>query len=385
MNIIYIGVNGFPHGLATIQRQILIAKGLIEQGASCKVISRFGINEDKNQKRKDVYDGIIPFEISAPIPYREKNILKRNINKFIGFVLEFKLFIKYHKKNEYNILLGVRSPLLKTFYYRLISLLLGYKYIIDVNELLGVDEKKFNLNHYIFNLFSSRLCDGMILISDYLIDFYKSRKPTLNYVKAPIICDVNYINSIKPIVNVENYFLYCSSVSYIESIFFVIDAFRKVNNNVELKLIISGDKIKLKKVEDYINKISKSSLISLESNISYIKLLSYYKKAKGLLIPLPETIQHKARFPHKIGEYASSKSAIITNNWGEIPNYFNKTNAFIADRYNIDDFAYQMEQCVISNNNKLVDKAYAIALNNFNYKVVTDKILHLIKDINNEN
>ncbi len=73
-------------------------------------------------------------------------------------------------------MLGVRSPFFTTLYYRILSLILGYKYIIDVNELLGMENKV--LNHRLFNTFSSYLCDGMILISDYLINFYKNKKPS---------------------------------------------------------------------------------------------------------------------------------------------------------------------------------------------------------------
>ncbi|MEO2072878.1 MAG: glycosyltransferase [Zunongwangia sp.] len=382
MNVIYIGSNGFPNGLATIQRQILIAKGLIQNGVMCRVITRFGIRNDKSIQRKGVYDGLVPYICAAPIPYRPKNVFKRNINKILGNVNELILIRKYKKKNQVNVLLGIRSSIIRTFYYRMISILFGFKYIIDVNELLGIEgDDQGNMNHLLFNKYSSKLCDGMILISDYLIRHYKKKKNNLKYVKIPIICDVKGITSINPIVKDDNFLLYCSSISYKESIMFVINSFLKVEGCVKLKLIISGSEHEIQKVEQYISLCSKSHLVSIESDIPYNKLISYYKKAKGLLIPLPETIQHKARFPHKIGEYTSSKSPIISNKWGELSNYFDNTSAYLAEKYDEVEFARLMEECTNSDNADIIKNAYKIALDNFDYNIVSKDIVHLIEEV----
>lgn len=381
MNIIYIGANGFPFGLATIQRQILISKGIIYSGNSCKVISRYGTSNDAGSLRKGLYDNLIPYECAAPKSYRPKGLFARNTNKLLGSLNEVRLIYKNRKKGSLNVMLGIRSSFAKTLYYRIISFLFGFKYIIDVNELLGLEDGRFKLNDYLFNMFSSRLCDGMILISDYLIEFHNERNRNLKFVKAPIICDIKSIENLACIEVDFDYFLYCSSVTYMESIIFVIDAFLKVEKRVELKLIVSGDKREIDKLQCYIKSTSKADIITVESNIPYINLISYYKNAKGLLIPLPETTQHRARFPHKIGEYISSKRPIISNKWGEVSNYFDETNAFLAERYDVDEYAKQMNKCLEKENNEIILKAYLVGLNHFDYPVISRKIIELIQNV----
>ncbi|WP_027585823.1 glycosyltransferase [Prolixibacter bellariivorans] len=378
-NIIYVGSLGFPYGLATIQRQILITRGLIHSGANCRVITRYGTEANKRVLRKGNYENIIPYECAAPKAYRSERFITRNVNKFIGTLNEPRLLAHYKKKGQINVMLGVRSPFFTTLYYRILSLILGYKYIIDVNELLGMENKV--LNHRLFNTFSSYLCDGMILISDYLINFYKNKKPSLKFAKVPIICDVNYIDSIKPITNEQNFILYCSSASYLESIFFVIDSFCITKDKVSLKLIISGKQESIQKVRIYVEKSSKANLITIESNIPYSLLISYYKNANALLIPLPETVQHKARFPHKIGEYAACKSPIISNKWGEISNYLDEKSAFLAKHYNTEEFAEQISKCLNTDTNSLVQNAQKVAANEFDFKIVSKKIITLINRI----
>ncbi len=382
MNILYIGSRAFPNGLATIQRQILIAKGLIELGADCRVITRFPTGSDKSVPKKGIYEDIIPYECAAPKGYRPKGVFSRTFNKFFGFINETYLLWKYKKKNSTNVMLGVRLGFLNTLYYRIISKLFGYIYIIDVNELLGLDgDHGSNLNIKLFNKFSANLCDGLVLISDYLINFYTERKPQLKYVKTPIVCDVDYLQSIKTTKVDGDFFLYCSSSTYLDSIIFVIDSFCKIKENVELRLIISGHKEGVQKAKQYIQGTSKPDLISVESNIPYELLISYYTQAKGLLIPLPETIQHKARFPHKVGEYASSRQPIISNKWGEVDNYFDNNSAFLSEKYDSNEFATQMSKCFNSSNATLVENAYNIAKREFDYKVVSGKIIELINVI----
>ena len=82
MNILYIGSNSFPYGLATTQRQILIAKGLIQSQANCIVITRFGGKKDKSVLRKGIYEGMIPYICAAPIAYSSNFFLLRNIGLF---------------------------------------------------------------------------------------------------------------------------------------------------------------------------------------------------------------------------------------------------------------------------------------------------------------
>ncbi|HEX9007231.1 MAG TPA: glycosyltransferase, partial [Bacteroidota bacterium] len=69
--------------------------------------------------------------------------------------------------------------------------------------------------------------------------------------------------------------------------------------------------------------------------------------AYGLLIPLRPTDQDRARFPHKIGEYCGASRPVITTNIGEIAYRFtNGLNAFVAEHYDLAEYAAAIEDCL---------------------------------------
>ncbi|MBN2521208.1 MAG: glycosyltransferase [Bacteroidales bacterium] len=385
-NVLYIGVNGFPYGMATIQRQLLIAKALTNiQDSSCKVLCRYGVNpKTNNSKRHGIYEEI-EYNYAAPLAYSHNNFTIRTLNKIVGSFNEFFFFLKLRKKNENNVLLSVRTSFIRTIYYKVISIIFGYKYIVDINESLS-DNKNTSFiqktNNILYDKYSSMFCNGIIVISEFLLNHYKEINKKIRIIKIPVICDINKIDNIPTITNSIPYLLYCSSATYFESIKFVVDSFEIINNiNINLFLIISGSNTQMERVKNLIFNSSKKENIILKSNLSYNNLIGHYKGAKALLIPLPETIQHQARFPHKMAEYAASKVPIISNKWGESINYFNNESLFYCEKYNVNEFA-QMINNVVTNsdsyNDMIKENAYSIAKKHFDYLSISEKLIKIL-------
>lgn len=109
-----------------------------------------------------------------------------------------------------------------------------------------------------------------------------------------------------------------------------------------------------------------------------------YKNACGLLIPLRPTVQDRARFPHKIGEYVASGNPVVTTNYGEITKYFKDgESALIARNYDIAEFSRKME-FIISNPEKAQEigwKGKQVGLDNFDYKQYGHRIKEFIDSI----
>ena len=103
---------------------------------------------------------------------------------------------------------------------------------------------------------------------------------------------------------------------------------------------------------DYEKLIRNSNLngyIIIKHNVSNEDLVSIYKSAIGLLIPLnPNRVTEKARFSQKIAEYLSTKTPIVTTLVGDNVMYFkDKENAFITE-YN--PLSISETMCYIANN-----------------------------------
>ena len=118
------------------------------------------------------------------------------------------------------------------------------------------------------------------------------------------------------------------------------------------------------------NYIGDDENIMIISNLLYADLIAHYKSAKALLIPLRNTIQDTARFPHKISEYTASQAVIISTNYGEIQYYFNDgLNAIISDKYSIKMFSAKIDW-VLDNENSLKsikERSYSLGNKYFNY------------------
>ncbi|MDO6470716.1 glycosyltransferase [Maribacter sp. 1_MG-2023] len=377
MNIIYIGANGFPFGMATIQRQLLIAKGFVLQENSCLVLTKFGLlDKQEKLKRKGKIEGV-PYLCASPVPYRPSNFIFRTLNKTLGSVLETFYIVKNRKRNTKNILFSVRTSFISTVYYRLLSFLLGYKYVADINEALG-DNIDASLNDKLFDKYNKHLYDGVLLISDKLMDNYENNIPKL---KIPVICDISKLDEIKKITLDDFNLLYCASASYLETLKFVIEVFEKTILDTNLILIVSGSESQMKQVKQLINHSKKNNNIILKSRIEYSELIGLYKGADLLLIPLPEIEQHKARFPHKIAEYTACKTPFVSNRWGEVINYFNNDNCFLADNYTIDKYVNILNGIIHKPKQNIADKAYEISKNHFDYKVLSTSIDSFLKKI----
>ena len=82
--------------------------------------------------------------------------------------------------------------------------------------------------------------------------------------------------------------------------------------------------------------------IMVFERIPYVNLINLYCNSEALIIPMRNTDQDKARFPHKIGEYCASGKPIITNPVGEVLNYFNASNALLCESYDVNAYSRQM-------------------------------------------
>jgi glycosyltransferase involved in cell wall biosynthesis len=374
-HLVYLGISGFPKGLAAIQRQLLVSKGLSENGWDITILCSGSVHQkESNIPKEGTFEGIYFKYIFSP--YREENFFKRNLQKKISIFFELFELIKLNKKQKIDAVLISNTNI---FWYAVVifltSKILKFKSVLSLVEIYKsrTNIRFFKrINDTLFNKFGLYFFDAYFPISHQLIEHFKDFK--LPYFYFPILVDGKKFdkieaNSVKGI----NY-VFCGAAGYLKTIEYTIKAFEKVNvPNANLILVSNGSSEEIKKIKLLIQNSSKNATIFHEQNLSELELYEYYKNAMALLLPLYSTVQDEARFPHKLGEYLASGNPVITCHVGELKNYLNhKESAFICSPNNVLEFAENMEYVANNPENaKLVgEKGKLICKQNFDYLIL---------------
>jgi glycosyltransferase involved in cell wall biosynthesis len=201
-------------------------------------------------------------------------------------------------------------------------------------------------NDYLFEKYLLRRMKGALPISELLKENFQKIAPGKPILKIPTICDFEKFNVPKKNIE-EEYFLFCGAVEYREIIDFILQAFKLLDESLNIKLYLIASKGTPQQYLDLNQYLKDNHLLQktkIFSNIPYSELVDLYVNASALLIPLRPTKQDAARFPHKIAEYSATGNPILTTNYGEVTHYFKDgENALIADSYDISKFAEKMK------------------------------------------
>lgn len=371
-HLVYLGVSGFPKGLAAIQRQLLVSKGLSENGWDITILCSGSVHQkESNIPKEGTYEGIYFKYIFSP--NREGNFFKRNIQKKISIFFELFELIKLNRKQKIDAVLISNTNI---FWYAVViflaSKILKFKSVLSLVEIYKsrTNIKFFKrINDKLFNKFGLHFFDAYFPISHKLIEHFKNFK--LPYFYFPVLVDCKKFDEIK-VNTVRNInYVFCGAAGYPKTIEFTIKAFEKANvPNANLILVSNGSYEEIKEIKHQIQNSSKNANIFHKINLSESELYEYYKNATALLLPLYSTIQDEARFPHKLGEYLASGNPVITCNVGELKNYLkHKESAFICAPNNVLEFAGNMEY--VANNPEIAklagEKGKLICKENFDY------------------
>ena len=378
MRILFCGISGFPSNRqASVNRYSAIAKTM-ESNNEIIFINRIPIYN------KEDLESNFDFKVidATGTKYRPKSFFKRNFIKTFSPLAELFTIKRLNKESNVDWLNVYTDSFFLSINYYIISKLFGIKTILHYVEKRS-DIETNNLykraNFYLLDKYSIKFFDKIIPISTVLDTYLKDKKVKVPTLVIPSICDFKFIESIKYTKEKkEDFFLFCSSTAYEEVISFVIDSYLKINTNkVKLYLVLNGP------LSEALSSRIKTNNDSIElyKNLDYSDLISLYKNAKALLIPLRNTIQDKARFPQKICEYIASKGIVITTRIGDVSNYFeNEKNTLIASQYSTADFSEKMEW-VLLNESKLIDikeESYRNGLNYFNTSSYNDVIAEFL-------
>jgi glycosyltransferase involved in cell wall biosynthesis len=378
MFIIHLGYSGFPQGNATFKRILLTFKAIKEGGENPLIINKHSVNQVGNSKRINRFQGI-PYVYTSAKTSRPDSFLQRNLNKLSGHLGELGLIAKKRKKIDAAIF--YESSFILLCYYRILSKLFKFKLLIQYVEFRSSLPERQNIfmhfNDILFDSYSFYLCDGIIVISEYLKNRAISKKKSVSYIKVPTICDFDeFRNKLKN--EPGDYLMYCSSIGYFPVIEFIIDLFCKLRESdiYRGRLILAigvGDPNDhfYRKLVIKIKECGYTESIVLKTNVPHLELISLYQEAEFLIVPIRNIPKDIAGFHHKVGEYCAAGKPIISNDLGEMKYYFRDgISAILAPEYTIESYTQKLNE-IINDRDRLASIAEAgrkVGLDNLNYK-----------------
>ena len=381
--IIYVGYPSFPKGLAQVQRQLLIAKGLAEHNCKVLVLNRYGVHSQRETeiKAEGCFEGI-DYKYCSGTPFRPTSFIRRNILKIKGLFVELKTLIKERRKKNANALIITCNNFKGILYYTVLAKILNYTSVVDQVEYWSAQDfgKNRKLDSYLNDRYYGYFSDKSIVISDFLMTKLNENQPGTAAIKIPAICDFSLFEQHKGYVNGSQYFLYCGSAAYFEVIRFVLDAYALIHSTTALVLVISGDLKWIGKVKRYIE-TNNIQQVTIKSNIPYSELVSLYKGSLALLIPLRPNLQDTARFPHKLGEYTASRRPIISSNIGEVKAYFKDgLNAFLCEDFEIEAYSQKMREAIEYPEKRelIASRSFDTGMKDFDYRKNSKELYQFI-------
>lgn len=379
----------FPDGNAATNRVYTFAKGFIENGITAHVICFENGYLDINDGIADGIKYFHPFNQTK----RSKYFIVRRWQKLRKYCNTFKLIRDLNKAEK---IIGINLWTNRLIIQLFIFFLARYFNIKIIHE-----HSEHPLRNYqgpflrktigeIRSYLGTKLCDGIYCISQYLIDFYRTRGVAQKrLLLVPSTVDTGrFKNAYNPPLSFQ-YILYCGSLTIVkDGVNILIESFNKIAANhpgIHLVLIGKGD---LPEEELGIRNLVKGleihHRIHLLGQLSRTEIPTYLCNAKILALARPKSLIADAGFPSKLTEYLSTGNPIVVTRVGEIPLFLkDQENAFLCDSDSIQAFADSLE-FVLSNYEfakKVGKKGMELTATIFNYNFQARRMMDFIRTL----
>lgn len=380
MNIVFVGLSGVPYSKRACDSRLESVANLLSNTEDVVILNRYSA---KKRETNDV--GLVSKVVLQEI------IESRSTPNFVTIIL-FLISILYepfvlfsiHRKRRIDFLHLYSGHFFDFVFYYIISRLLGAKVAYEYVELRSEKITHPNLYHRVNNWLCEKygpyFWDSCIVISDFLKQEVKRVNPKLPVIKVTPLCDFDQFESNEQEVEIkEPYMMFCGSAGYFDVVKMIIDSYNKSVSKCKRKLllILRGSDEQIKKVRKYDNSII------IMSDLSYDRLIAYYKHAFALLIPLRETLEDAARFPNKVCEYTASHGLIVTTDFGEMKCFFHDgKNAVVANAFRVDSLVKCLDD--IENGKydlcRIKDNSFQTGIENFSIQAYREKLPTFLKD-----
>lgn len=341
MNVIFLDCTqnyGYQFSAANTKVEMM-ARGLSQNGATITILNGLGGMLGINSR------------VAKPSEYIDKVITYPSRGRLLGFVRNISLLNQdlknLYREGEPNIVILSNVYLHLHNIYANAAHKYGYKVAAISHEWVPTIRRQLWIQNKLGDIYADtfgRKVEGILPISEYIISrIEKFKKP---YLKTPILADFG--RDIDKDMIHDGGLVYCVYAAYYRVIGFILRAYANYlsfsKDPMPMTLVLSGSDADIQRVKEKIREFKVSTHVKILTKLPYSKLVSLYRSAQGLIIPLdPNHEQDHARFSQKIAEYLSSGSPIITNNVGEIDYYFTRGKDAVICEYTVEGFTNAFE------------------------------------------
>lgn len=360
LNVICLGGFTYPSGMAGTKRVQHFIDYLFNNGNNVSVITLgntdriSGVNKSKGE-----YKGVNYFNLASSIhPYLFYLLLP------VYWLAGFFYLLKLRKNGYKNILYVYNSFTIENIFVIILSKLAGYKTVVDVVEDYSTHLEKVSFvlsvklkSNIFFEKYSRFLCDGVVVLSEYLVKrFEKISQGKIPVINIPISASVKNPDRVKQSFNEPVTFSYSGSFGNKDGLSFFIQAFKNISDkypNCILYLSGKGNDPQL-----YLKNYTKDNI----KYLGYISDEEYYSLADNsdiLCMTRTNSKYANAGFPFKLGEYLATGNPVITSNVSDVSMYLeNGKDAIIVDSENSEQLTQSIDY-LMSN----PEKAFEIGAN----------------------
>lgn len=379
----------FPNGWAATNRIISYAIGFLSHQKKVSVICIRKTENFQNVTRKNTI-GLyrnIPYRYLANSTKKANTFLQRRVDVIL---MNFRLFISSLRvldKNTLAIYYSDRTS--AAIILRITSWLKGCKIVKEESEYPEVySSGKVSLKWILFRMLHYRLFDGLLLMTNNLIEYFKVfkhyKKPILH---VPMTVDFNRFNLSD--ITRKKTVAYCGTLNdEKDGIDILLKAFvlvSKLHPDYTLSLYGAAENDdRLKSYKQTAQDSHISDHVFFHGKVSIDRIPRLLSEASILVLPRPCSIQAFHGFPTKLGEYLATGNPVIATPVGEIPLYLkDRVHVVYADPGSSTDLAEKIIM-VIENkglSEEIGRNGKSAAMKYFNNINQTEEILNFYKEL----
>ena len=339
-----------PHGMAATNRLLLLARALAHAGARPLILSVLPSNRGRDAVNVVTRGSVhgVPYEYLSPSPVKARSFARRRLDEVLSWSRAVWRLQSLRRQGRLDaVYLWPRS--LDFAWTRPLALAVarqaGGPVLLESNERPWSTrprqswiERRVSPLHGI---------DGVVCISEYLAAWSAAeaarRGLGTRVLQVPILVDCDE-HAVAPCPDGPPVLVFAASPAYRTTAEFILEAMEQVwPTHPDARLVITGVDPGGRGGAWLAERRAAGQLderVDLPGHVSRDELLSIYRNAHALLIPLFDDVQSEARFPTKIGEYLAAARPVVTTPVGEIPRYFTHLeDAFIAGGCDVPAYA----------------------------------------------
>ena len=315
----------FPDGDAATNRVLTYAKGFAENGINVLVI---GFRNDYLSVNEGEINGIRyvhPFNRKV----RHSNFFVRRWLELQKYLSTINLIGKICKQDNVEQLTVYSTRFITHLFAWFLARLFKAKLIKECSEHpLRLHQGNYLRRTYGYIKFrcEAYLCDGIICISRFLVDFHlKEGFPPSKLLLVPSTVDPSRFEGVENNPLSYRYIGYFGALTFKrDNVDLLLKAFQPLMMKYpDYHLVIGGlgTKSERQSISDLAKELGIASKFKLLDYMPRDEITKYIKGADILVMVRGKDMESDASFPSKLTEYLAASKPLITVNVGEIPDY----------------------------------------------------------------